>query len=95
VVGPDGRQLVRFHWVFIGLPHVIEGQVIQDKIDQIRVRIVATRDFGDKDERVIRQRFRERLGNIQVLIEPVTCLERTERGKFRAVISHVKSNCNG
>jgi phenylacetate-CoA ligase len=95
VVGPDGRQLVRFHWVFIDLPHVIEGQVIQDKIDQIRVRIVATGEFGDKDERVIRQRFRERLGNIQVVIEPVTCLERTERGKFRSVISHVKSNGNG
>jgi phenylacetate-CoA ligase len=89
VVGPDGRQLVRFHWVFIDLPHVIEGQVIQEKIDQMRVKVVGTSEFDEKDERVIRERFRQRLGRIQVLIETVPFLERTERGKIRSVISHI------
>ena len=30
VVAPDGRELVRFHWVFMDLPHVLEGQVVQE-----------------------------------------------------------------
>lgn len=87
VVGPDGREMVRFHGIFIDLPHVIEGQVIQEELDLLRVRVVVTDGFGTADESTIRSRFVDRLGRIRVIVERVGEIERTERGKFRAVIS--------
>jgi phenylacetate-CoA ligase len=87
VTGPDGRQMVRFHGLFIDLPKVVEGQVIQETLDQFTIRVVALDGFGDKEAQVIRNRLLERLGNVKVNLERVPAIPRTERGKFRAVIS--------
>lgn len=90
VVARDGRALVRFHGVFVNLPGVMEGQVVQEELDLLRIRVVASADFGKKEEDLIRHRIvRERLGDVRVVIERVPRLERTERGKVRAVISKV------
>ena len=87
VVGPDGRELVRFHGIFIGLPFVLEGQVVQEALDRFRVRVITEAGFGDEEVREIGRRFDERLGPVHVTVERVSELERTARGKIRAVIS--------
>jgi len=92
VIGLDGRQMVRFHGLFINLPHVLEGQVIQEALNFVRVRVVARRGFGPAEQQLIRQRMRERLGNVRVEVECVDAIERTHRGKFRAVISHLPAD---
>ncbi|HUI06178.1 MAG TPA: hypothetical protein VL486_04165 [Verrucomicrobiae bacterium] len=89
VVGPDGREMVRFHGIFIGLPHALEGQVVQETLTQFRVKVVPQEGFGSEDERLIRRRFAERLGAVNVVIETVATIPRTERGKFRAVICNL------
>ncbi len=91
VTCPDGRQMVRFHGIFIDLPNIIEGQVIQEALDQFTVRIVAQPGFGEREENIIQKRFAERLGLVHVKIELVPDIPRTERGKFRAVISKLKT----
>ena len=91
VVGPDGRRMVRFHWVFLDLPHVIEGQIVQETPERFRVRVVATDWFNAADEETIRRRFFDRLGPVRVDIERVPAIERTARGKFKAVVSQVVS----
>jgi len=92
VTGPDGRQMVRFHGIFIGLPNVLEGQVIQEAVDRFTVRLVTLDSFNDHDAQVIRGRFEERLGNVRVTLERLPEIPRTEWGKFRAVISQVRQN---
>ncbi len=88
VVGRNGHTMVRFHGLFVNLPNVLEGQLIQESLDRIRVRVVATDGFGADDARVIHERLcRERLGDVETVIERVPNIERTERGKFRSVIS--------
>jgi phenylacetate-CoA ligase len=88
VIGPDGRQMVRFHGLFIDMPNVLEGQVIQEELSLIRVRVVGTGNFNAADAELIRRRVaQERLGDVRVIIERVAAIERTERGKFRSVIS--------
>ncbi len=88
IVGENGHAMVRFHGIFVNLPNVLEGQVIQEALDRIRVRVVTRDTFGHTDERIIRARIaEERLGRMQVTIERVREIERTERGKFRAVIN--------
>lgn len=92
VIGPDGRQLVRFHGIFIHQPHVIEGQIIQETLDQIRVKIVPTEGFEEADKIDIANRIHQRLGNqVNVIVELVPSIERTNAGKFKAVISKVRN----
>lgn len=92
VVGPDGRQMVEFLGVFVNLPHVLEGQVIQEERDFLRVRVVAKAGFGAEDEQLIRERLEQRLGKIRIQVERVSGIERTQRGKFPAVISRLAPN---
>lgn len=89
VVGPDGREMVRFHWVFIDLPQVLEGQVVQEAPDQFTLKVVAQDGFGRDQERLIQHRFAERFGPVRVTVERVTEIPRSSRGKFRAVISRL------
>lgn len=90
VVGRDGRETVRFHGIFVGLPQVREGQVIQETYTLFRLRLVVEEGLSQEQERTIRSRFEERLGLIDLRIELVPSIERTHRGKYRAVISKVQ-----
>ena len=88
VVGPDGRQMVRFHGVFVNQPHVREGQIIQEALDLIRVKIVPSDGFGQVDVDEIVHRIQQRLGDsVKVIVESVDEIPRTKAGKFQAVIS--------
>ena len=89
VVTRDGREMVRFHGIFVGLSHLKEGQVIQESIEHIRLRLVVEPGFGEKEKKIIEERFKVRLGTIKITYELVNEIEKTERGKFRAVISRV------
>lgn len=89
IIAPDGRETVRFHGIFIGLPFIREGQVVQETINHIRVRLVITGDMSGSDRSEIIRRVRHRLGEVRVDLEIVPAIERTLRGKFRAVISKV------
>jgi phenylacetate-CoA ligase len=88
VVGQDGRQMVRFHGIFVGQPSVIEGQIVQERLDRIRVKVVGTRHFGPADEQDIIVRVKQRLGpRVQVVVEKVDGIPRTPAGKFKAIVS--------
>ena len=89
LVGPDGRELVRFHGVFVGLPGVIEAQVVQEAIDRFRVVVVPDRAFTSVQERDVVDRMRQRLGDVVVQVERVDQIPRGPSGKFRAVVSEL------
>lgn len=90
VILADGSELVRFHGIFINMPHVLAGQIIQEALDFIRVKVICSNGFGAEDEILIRHRLTtERLGAVRVEIERAEDLDRTARGKIRAVISKV------
>lgn len=92
VVGPDGRQMVRFHGIFVNQPHIVEGQIIQETLDHIRVKVVPTAEYCGADNEDIIQRVQKRLGNnVNVTVEVVDAILRTKNGKFKAVISNLKS----
>jgi phenylacetate-CoA ligase len=90
VIGRDGRQMVEFLGLFINLPHVLEGQVIQERLDLVRLRLVAKSGFNGREEALIRRRLEERLGKMHIEVECVKEIERTQQGKFPAVISRIK-----
>lgn len=91
IIGPDGRQMVRFHGIFVNQPHIIEGQIIQKEIDHIHVKVVPTDNFVESDRQDIIYRVQQRLGkSINVSVEKVDMIPRTTAGKFKAVISLIK-----
>lgn len=92
VVGPDGRQMVRFHGIFIGQDNVVEGQIIQEALDRIRVKVVPAAAFGPTDAADIERRVRQRLGEVAVIVEAVESIPRSANGKFKAVVSLMKAS---
>lgn len=91
VVGPDGRQMVRFHGVFVDQPHVREGQIVQESVRRIRVRVVPEYGFGPSDIRSLVHRVQGRLGpQVEVAVDVVDRIPRTAAGKFQAVVSLVR-----
>lgn len=91
VTGPDGRQLVRFHGIFVDQPNVVKGQIIQEALDAFTVRVVPTPNFDQKDVEDIIQRMQQRLGkDVEVTVEKVDEIPLTKAGKYRAVISKLR-----
>ena len=96
VYGPDGRQMVRFHGLYLGLPGVRCGQVIQETVSRIRVKVEASAEYSDLIGDEIARRVRERLGpGVTVTVEPVECIPRGPGGKFRAVVSKLEKGALG
>lgn len=90
VIGPDGRRLVRFHGIFVDQPNIREGQIIQERLDLIRVKIVPAAGFGDADVADVIGRVQNRLGaSVTVRVEAVERIPRSSRGKFQAVVSRL------
>jgi phenylacetate-CoA ligase len=90
IYGPDGRRMVRFHGIFVNQPHVREGQVIQERLDHIRVKVVTKPGYSEADTKDIISRVQQRLtSQVHVEVELVDHIERTKAGKFRAVISNL------
>jgi phenylacetate-CoA ligase len=91
IIGPDGRQMVRFHGIFVDQPHVREGQIIQETITRIRVKVVPVDGFGPADRDDIVRRIQQRLTDqVEVIVETVESIPRTKAGKFQAVVSQLR-----
>jgi len=90
VIGQDGREMVRFHGIFIDLPNLIEGQIIQYTLSSFEIKIVTNGHWAQVESETIRKRMRSQLGNIELQINEVSEIPRNQNGKFQAVISHLK-----
>lgn len=90
VVGKDGREMVRFHGIFINLPNLIEAQIIQHTLDAFEINIVTNGRWTAEEARLVKNRMTSQLGDVTVEIREVSALIRNPSGKFPAVISHVK-----
>lgn len=82
----DGRRVSRFGTVFRGDLAIREAQIIQETLDRVRVNFVPAPAFTSRHESVIVQRLKERMGNIEVVMEPMAEIPRGPNGKFRLVI---------
>lgn len=92
LIGPDGRQMVRFHGIFTNQPNICEGQIVQLAFDKILVKVVPTRDFSEVDVDEVVRRVQQRMGaSVNVGVQTVNEIPRTKNGKFKAVVSLLKN----
>lgn len=90
VYGKDGREMVRFHGIFVGLKTVKLAQVIQHSLDTITIKIVPDIQLAVEEKKIIVARVQSQLGDVEVVIEEVDDIAKTNNGKIKAVISTVK-----
>ena len=82
----DGRVMGRVGPVFSAPLNIIEAQAIQEEPDRIRIRFVAAPNWTPEDGRKMIMRVQERVGRMDVVIEPVDHIPRGPNGKFRSVL---------
>jgi phenylacetate-CoA ligase len=91
LVTPDGRQIGRLDPVFKGRRTIREAQIVQESIAGVTVRIVPGPDYSDDDGMVVVKELQARLGpDMRIVVERVADIERTSRGKFRAVVNRCR-----
>lgn len=88
LVTPAGGRQFWNNPVFYGLP-VVEAQVVQERIDLVRVLVVPADGYGPMVAGTIVRRLRDRLGDVRVEVETRAAIERGPNGKFRPVITLV------
>ncbi len=91
ILTPDGRRIGRLDPIFKADLPIREAQIIQEKLDRLRIRYIPATGFAQHHLDSIARQLRERVGNIELIFERVEALPRTANGKFRAVISKLDS----
>jgi phenylacetate-CoA ligase len=91
IIGNDGRKMVRFHVVFIGIPKLILGQIVQYSREHIAVNLVVEPMFDGKNyEPIMEDRLKSQLGTILVDFHYLQKIPKNANGKYQAVISYLK-----
>jgi phenylacetate-CoA ligase len=95
---PDGRLIspsVLTH-PFKPMHNIAESQIIQERTDELLVKIVKREAYTAADEAVLIAGFHERLGhNIKIQISYVDAIPRTANAKFKWVISRIPPKFDG
>lgn len=90
IITPSGNYVGRLDFVFKPIEHVKESQIIQEDISNIRILVVATEEFSKKDELLIKEKMKERVGDeMNITVEKIDSIPRDKNGKIRYVISKI------
>ena len=82
----DGRRIGRLDPVFKADLSICEAQIIQERLDALRVLYVPGEHFQQADAQRLVQQLQDRMGPIEITLEPVPRIPRTSQGKFRPVV---------
>jgi phenylacetate-CoA ligase len=89
IVTPDGRRIGRLDPVFKADLPIREAQIIQETMTRVVVRYVPTAACSSAHLDNLLERLHERLGDMEIALEPAEQISRSANGKFKAVISRV------
>lgn len=90
IVTKDGREMVRFHGLFIDIPKLIVSQLVQNSIEDFTINLVVEEGFSKNAEDEIKRRLQSQVGEVSVTFEYLKDIPKNRNGKFRAVISKIK-----
>jgi phenylacetate-CoA ligase len=94
LIAPDGRVITTLFIVFDQVPEILQAQVIQEELDQIRVRLVRAPNYSHHHEEAFLHYLRRFIGpEMKVQLEYLThdALRRDTPGKFRTIISRIRN----
>ncbi len=92
IVTPEGARIARLDYLFKDALNVKEAQVLQESLGQITIRLVPRSTYSVRDELEIKRDIATWLSpSLVVRFEYVQEIPRGQNGKFRAVLSQLKS----
>jgi len=86
ILRADGRRIFWLNPVFYQLP-LVEAQIIQESLDELRVVIVPAEGFAKTDEATIVARLQSRVGDMKIHVERIDRIQRTPGGKLQTIVS--------
>jgi len=92
VVTPDRRKIAGVSSAFNHTPGIIMGQVIQEKINQLQVKIVCESEDTGRTDKILLGHMRNFVGDeMDIKIEHTTIdgIRKNSFGKFKTVISKI------
>lgn len=90
IITKDGKAHIMPDFIFGGVENLVEAQIIQDRLDAIRLRVVPGPKFGKIQLDQLTQNAQQRFGSsINIAVELVDNIPRTANGKFRSTISNL------
>lgn len=92
VITPDRRTVAGLSSVFSRTPGIIMGQIIQEKINHLLVKIVCVSEDADDTDRTLTHYVRNFVGDeMKIEIEHTTIegIKKDNFGKFKPVISNI------
>lgn len=92
IMGKDGKQIVRFHSLFLNITGLIVAQIIQETFYTFVMNLVVDINYSKKSELLILQRLNNILGeNNTIDFNYLQEIPKNKNGKFRAVINNIKN----
>jgi phenylacetate-CoA ligase len=88
----DGRRVGRLDPIFKASLPIHEAQIVQEALDRVRVIYVPDAAFSPESAAELTRLIRDRMGNIDVALEPVERVPRGANGKFRAVVCRLPAD---
>ncbi|WP_299017144.1 hypothetical protein [uncultured Polaribacter sp.] len=86
----DGREINRFHSLFLEIKGLMLGQIIQEEIENFRINLVVENTYAKSSENIIKSRLENQIGdNIEVKFIYLKDVPKNKNGKFRAVINNI------
>lgn len=92
VITPEGAYIMRFDYVFKDVMNVKEVQIVQEHLGEITIRAVRRPEYNNADEAEITREIQRWVSpTLKLRFDYVPEIERERNGKFRAVLSRLKS----
>ncbi len=90
LITPGKKRVSMFPKLFAGLQGVVNAQFVQNREDEVELRLVTTNKLNTSNENIIINNARETLGNeIQIKIRYVNEIKKEKNGKFKFIISNI------
>jgi phenylacetate-CoA ligase len=90
LLAPDGRRLTAIDHIPRDVEHVVRMQIIQERLDYIRILVLPAPGFSDIDkEQILRNAYQKLPKSMQITIEVVDELVRTAQMKTPFVIRRI------
>lgn len=87
----DGKKIISLYKLFLDVPYLKRAQVIQNTYEDYKVKVVVENLFSEEHEKIIANRFFEKIGNdVNLKINRVKEIPKTSSGKYRLTISKLK-----
>jgi phenylacetate-CoA ligase len=92
IITPDRRAVTCFHMVFKNSPGIIMGQVIQEDMNHLLVKIVPASENLEHIDKVLIENIRDFVGNdmnIKIEYTKIDGIKKDKLGKFKTIISKI------